>query len=135
VLEQLVVAQLVPQLDAIKEERREQLRQGRESVHRLVGEWFPEWSVPVAHGGLTAWVGLGAPMSSALALAARSHGLLIAAGPRFGIDGAFERFVRIPITYTAEEYERAFTALSGAWAVAANEPAPYFDAGSLPSVV
>lgn len=135
VLEQLVVAHLVPQLDAIMEERRGQLRQGRETVHRLVGERFPEWSVPVLHGGLTAWVGLGAPVSSALALAARSHGLLIAAGPRFGIDGAFERFVRIPITYTAEEYERAFAALSGAWTVAANEPAPYFDAGSLPSVV
>jgi hypothetical protein len=80
-------------------------------------------------------VGIGAPVSSAVALAARSHGLLIAAGPRFGIDGAFERFLRIPITYTPEEYDRAFTALTRAWAVAASEPAPYFDAGALPSVV
>jgi DNA-binding transcriptional MocR family regulator len=135
ILEQLVVAQLLPQAGAIVEERREQLRTGRETVRRLVAETFPEWSMPVQHGGLTAWVGIGAPVSSALALAARSHGLLIAAGPRFGIDGAFERFLRIPITYTPAEYDRAFAALSAAWAVAANEPAPYFDQGALPSVV
>ncbi|MDR6971822.1 PLP-dependent aminotransferase family protein [Leifsonia shinshuensis] len=135
VIEQLVVAQLLPQLAEIAEERREQLRLGRAEVHRLVAETFPEWTVPPQHGGLTAWVGIGAPVSSALALAARSHGLLIAAGPRFGLDGAFERFLRIPITYTPEEYDRAFTALSRAWAVAASEPAPYFDQGALPSVV
>lgn len=135
ILEQLVVAKLMPQLETIVEERREQLRLGRETVRTLVAETFPEWSVPRQHGGLTAWVGLGAPVSSALALAARSHGLLIAAGPRFGLDGAFERFLRIPITYTPEEYERAFSALERAWAVAANEPAPYFETGALPSVV
>ena len=135
VIEQLVVARLIPQLDEIMEERRGQLRQGSDTVRRLVAELFPDWSVPAQHGGLTAWVGIGAPVSSALALAARSHGLLIAAGPRFGIDGAFERFLRIPITYTPEEYDRAFAALSRAWAVAANEPVPYFDQGALPSVV
>jgi DNA-binding transcriptional MocR family regulator len=135
IIEQLVVARMLPQVEQLMQERREQLRQGRETVRRLVEETFPEWSVPVQNGGLTAWVGIGAPVSSAVALAARSHGLLIAAGPRFGIDGAFERFLRIPITYTPEEYDRAFTALTRAWAVAASEPAPYFDAGALPSVV
>ncbi|WP_431219097.1 PLP-dependent aminotransferase family protein [Leifsonia xyli] len=135
VIEQLVVARMLPQLDDIMEERREQLRRGRETVRRLVAETFPDWTVPVQHGGLTAWVGIGAPVSSALALAARGHGLLIAAGPRFGIDGAFERFLRIPITYTDEENDRAFGALARAWAVAANEPVPYFEQGALPSVV
>jgi DNA-binding transcriptional MocR family regulator len=104
-------------------------------VQRLVAETFPEWSVPRIHGGLAAWVGIGAPVSSALTLAARSHGLLLAAGPRFGVDGAFERFLRIPITSTHEEYRRAFEALSRAWGVAVNEPAPYFDAGALSNVV
>ena len=135
VIEQLVVARLIPQLDEIMEERRGQLRLGSDTVRRLVAETFPDWSVPAQHGGLTAWIGIGAPVSSALALAARSHGLLIAAGPRFGIDGAFERFLRIPITYTPAEYDRALAALARAWAVAANEPVPYFDQGALPSVV
>jgi DNA-binding transcriptional MocR family regulator len=135
VIEQLVVARMLPQTAAIVEERREQLREGRATVQRLIAATFPEWTMPRLHGGLAAWVGIGAPVSSALTLAARSHGLLIAAGPRFGLDGAFERFLRIPITYSVNETERAFAALERAWAVAANEPAPYFDAGALPNVV
>ncbi|MGN6428973.1 PLP-dependent aminotransferase family protein [uncultured Leifsonia sp.] len=134
-IEQLVVARMLPQTAEILEERRSQLRDGRETVRRLVASTFPGWSVPSLHGGLAAWIGIGAPVSSALALGARNHGLLIAAGPRFGLDGAFERFLRIPITYSVDETERAFAALSLAWAVASTEPAPYFEAGTLPNVV
>ena len=135
VLEQLVVARMLPQTMAILEERRAQLWEGRETVRRLVAGAFPDWRVPSLHGGLAAWIGIGAPVSSALALAARDHGLLIAAGPRFGLDGAFERFLRIPITYPPAETERAFAALSRAWPVASTEPTPYFDAEALPNVV
>jgi DNA-binding transcriptional MocR family regulator len=134
-LEQLVVARMLPQAAEIAEERRGQLAQGRQTVRRLVDEVFPDWRVPRLHGGLAAWIGIGAPVSSSLALAARNHGLLIAAGPRFGLDGAFERFLRIPITYSAEETERAFRALSRAWPAASAEPSHYFEAGSLPNVV
>ncbi|MCI0157317.1 PLP-dependent aminotransferase family protein [Leifsonia shinshuensis] len=134
-LEQLVVARMLPQSREIVEERRLQLRAGRETVRRLAAEIFPDWRIPSLHGGLAAWVGIGAPVSSALALAARNHGLLIAAGPRFGLDGAFERFLRVPITYTEEETVRAFAALRGAWAVASSEPVPYFEAAALPNVV
>lgn len=134
-IEQLVVARMLPQSREIVEERRLQLRAGRETVRRLAAEIFPDWRIPSLHGGLAAWVGIGAPVSSALALAARNHGLLIAAGPRFGLDGAFERFLRVPITYTEEETERAFAALRRAWAVASSEPAPYFEAAALPNVV
>ncbi|MFF2053597.1 PLP-dependent aminotransferase family protein [Leifsonia sp. NPDC058194] len=134
-IEQLVVARMLPQIPQIVEERRVQLREGRDTVRRLIASTFPDWTIPPLHGGLAAWVGIGAPVSSALTLAARNHGLLIAAGPRFGLDGAFERFLRIPITYSVDETERAFAALERAWAVAANEPAPYFDAAALPNVV
>lgn len=135
ILEQLVVARMLPESEQLLEERREQLRQGRETVRRLAAETFPDWRVPSLHGGLAAWIGIGAPVSSALTLAARNHGLLIAAGPRFGLDGAFERFLRIPITYTVEETERAFAALARAWPLASEEPTPFFEAGALPSVV
>jgi DNA-binding transcriptional MocR family regulator len=134
-LEQLVVAQLLPQSAAIMAERRVQLREGRDSILRLAAERFPEWSVPRVDGGLASWIGMNAPVSSALALAARSHGLLIAAGPSFGLDGAFERFLRLPISRTPEDYERAFDALEAAWAVAANEPHAHYGAAPLTSVV
>ncbi len=115
VLEQLLVKNLLKDFDAVLETRREQLRVGRDHLVAAVRESFPEWSVPRVHGGLTLWVGLGHPVSSQLTLAARNEGLLLAAGPRFGIDGAFERFLRLPFSYSAEEMDRAVIALSTAW--------------------
>ena len=115
VLEQLLVKNLLDDFDAVLETRREQLRAGRDHLVAALRENFPEWAVPRVHGGLTLWVGLGHPVSSQLTLAARNAGLLLAAGPRFGIDGAFERFLRLPFSYSIEEMDRAVAALSTAW--------------------
>jgi DNA-binding transcriptional MocR family regulator len=133
IIEQLVVARMLPEMASIVEERRVQLRAGREAVRMLVAERFPEWTMPALDGGLAAWVGIGAPISSQLALAARNSGLSITAGPRFGFDGAFERFLRIPITYSARETTRAFDALAAAWATVLRHPVP--DTGYLADVV
>jgi DNA-binding transcriptional MocR family regulator len=116
ILEQLVAARVLADFDTVLAQRREQLRVGRDRLVTSLRERFPEWQVPDVAGGLTVWVGLGAPVSSQLVLAARAHGLLIAPGPRFGVDGAFERFLRIPFSYSAEETDRALDALAGAWA-------------------
>jgi len=121
-LEQLVVTNLLADYDTILATRREQLRAGRDYLERELHHAFPDWSIPRVSGGLTAWINLGAPVSSQLTLAARSHGLLLAAGPRFGIDGAFERFIRIPFTHPTDETDRAISALSSAWASLARGP-------------
>ncbi|MGX5697915.1 MocR-like transcription factor YczR [Agromyces soli] len=133
ILEQLLVARLMPRMDEILELRRAQLRAGRDRVEQLLAESFPEWQVPHVDGGIATWVGLGAPVSSQLALAARAQGLLIAAGPRFGIDGAFERFLRVPICQPVADLEAAVQALGRAWEQTAGMPA--VDAGALPAVV
>lgn len=124
ILEQLVSLELLPRLDDVIDGRRAQLGATRERLEQLLAESFPRWEVPHVRGGLAVWVGLGAPLSSQLALAARSHGLVIAAGPRFGIDGAFERFLRIPITYSIPETERGVEALRRAWASLVRESVP-----------
>lgn len=121
-LEQLVVKNLFEQYDSILETRREQLRAGRDHLEAALAAAFPGWRVPRPEGGLTTWVNLGAPVSSQLTLAARNEGLLLAAGPRFGIDGAFERFLRIPFGHTAEETDRAITALGAAWGTLSRGP-------------
>ncbi len=121
-LEQLIVTRLFEDYDAILDTRREQLRTGREHLEASLALAFPEWSVPHVDGGLTAWINLGAPVSSQLTLAARNEGLLLATGPRFGIDGAFERFLRVPISYPADETDRAVTALVAAWATLSRGP-------------
>lgn len=71
--------------------------------------------MPHVEGGIVAWVGLGAPLSSQLALAARNEGLVIGAGPRFGLDGVFERFLRIPFGMPADQIDRGVDALAAAW--------------------
>ncbi|BDZ64256.1 MocR-like transcription factor YczR [Agromyces mangrovi Wang et al. 2018] len=133
ILEQLLVTELLPRMDDILELRRTQLGERRAHLERALAERFPQWTVPHVHGGLALWVHLGAPVSSQLALAARTHDLLITAGPRFGIDGAFERNLRIPLGFTAAETERALDALQAAWATMGG--APVVDADVLSAVV
>lgn len=116
ILEQLIAAELLEDFDAILAERREQLRSGRDHLERSLASALPEWTVPHVTGGLTTWVRLPEPTSSRLTLAARREGLLLASGPRFGIDGAFERFVRLPFSYSEAETDAAVAALVRAWA-------------------
>lgn len=115
ILEQIIAADLLGGYDRILAGRAEQLRYGREHLRRALNEALPEWDVPHVAGGLAVWVNLGRPVSSQLTLAARSQNLLLAAGPRFGIDGAFERFLRIPFSYPAEETDGAVKILARAW--------------------
>jgi DNA-binding transcriptional MocR family regulator len=122
ILEQLVVKNLLESFDSILASRREHLRAGRDHLERSLARAFPQWKVPHVDGGMTAWVNLGSPVSSQLTLAARTEGLLLAAGPRFGLDGAFERFLRLPFSYSADETDRAIAALERAWATIARGP-------------
>jgi DNA-binding transcriptional MocR family regulator len=114
-LEQLIVADLLGDYDAILEVRREQLRVGRDYLRGVLAERLPEWDVPLPSGGQTFWINIGAPVSSQLTLAARNEGLLLGAGPWFGIDGAFERFLRIPFSHPLADLDRAVEALARAW--------------------
>jgi bifunctional pyridoxal-dependent enzyme with beta-cystathionase and maltose regulon repressor activities len=70
------------------------------------------------------WVGLGAPVSSPLALAVRSRGLILSSGPRFGVDGGHERHMRIPFTAPVTELERAVQILAEAWPEARDRGRP-----------
>lgn len=134
IIEQLLVTRLLEEhMDDILELRREQLRSGRDRLEALLADAFPDWHVPHVDGGIVTWIGLGSPVSSQLALAARAHGLIIAAGPRFGVDGAFERFLRLPICYSAETTDAAVQALSRAWRSLSTTPIP--DQSLLASVI
>lgn len=133
VLEQLIVARLLPVLPEILESRRTLLGAGRDRLVAGLAERFPDWQVPLVDGGITLWVNLGHPVSSQLSLAARAQGLLLPAGPRFGIDGAFERFLRVPFCYGPEETPRALEALGLAWESLLRHPLP--DTGYLADVV
>jgi len=122
ILEQLIVLDLLPQYDEILDERRTLLREGRDRLRGLLAARIPDWRVPNPEGGLTLWVELGAPVSSQLAIAARNEGLVIAAGPRFGMNGVFERFLRVPFSHPPQLIDRAVDALAAAWAAVTRHP-------------
>lgn len=115
IIDQLVVAELVPGYEQILAGRRAYLRQGRDHLAKRIRQQLPEWRMPHVEGGMVAWVGLGAPLSSQLALAARNEGLVIGAGPRFGLGGVFERFLRIPFGMPPDQIDRGVDALAAAW--------------------
>lgn len=116
VLDQLVARELVPRTAAVLEARRTFLRAGRDDVVGALRTRLPEWDVPSPAGGLTTWVGLGRPVSSALVLAARAEGVVLASGGVFGPDGGFERFLRVPFTTAPVDRERMVDVLERAWA-------------------
>jgi DNA-binding transcriptional MocR family regulator len=116
VLEQLVTARLLTDGADALDERRAYLRERRDLLVRLLAERLPGWRCAAPAGGLSLWVDLGAPVSSALVALCARLGLRLAAGPAFGVDGSFERFLRVPFTAEADALERAVTILADAWA-------------------
>jgi DNA-binding transcriptional MocR family regulator len=115
VLEQLVVARALPHLDAVLHHRSAELRARRDALLAEVADLLPAWELPVVPGGLALWVHLGEALSSPLALAARRYGVHITAGPRFGVDGAFERYLRLPFGASPETLREAVRRLARAW--------------------
>ncbi len=115
ILEQLVLLRLLEQYDRVLDARRADLRTGHALLTTEIARRFPTWNVPVVEGGLSLWVNLGQPVSSQLALAARSEGVLVGAGPRFAVDGAFERFLRLPFCLPTETTLAALDPLERAW--------------------
>lgn len=115
VIDQLVTARLLADVDALVAARRTELAAARDHLLGRLGDGFPQWRPSRPCGGLSLWIDLGAPVSSRLTGLARRHDVLLAAGPRFGVDGAFERFLRLPYTLRRDRIEPALDRLAAAW--------------------
>jgi DNA-binding transcriptional MocR family regulator len=130
VLEQLMAVDLLAGAEAVLERQRAGARERRDQFAAALREHVPTWRLNDPRGGLSFWVELDAPRSTALAAVADRHGTRLAAGPRFGVDGGFERFVRLPYSLPAPVLEDAASRLAVAWhaitesGVSAAEPAP-----------
>ncbi|BBY29164.1 PLP-dependent aminotransferase family protein [Mycolicibacterium sediminis] len=115
IVEQLAAAELLADADEILPERRDILRRRRALLLALLTELLPDWQPLPGTGGLSLWIRLPAPMSSALSAAASRMGLEIPPGPRFGVDGTLERFIRVPYALPEERLTEAVEMLSRAW--------------------
>ncbi|WP_305092652.1 PLP-dependent aminotransferase family protein [Prescottella sp. R16] len=115
VMDQLAATRLLGLGDGPVAERREVLRAQRGVLLDELSARLPDWVPTVGAGGMSLWLKMPAPVSSALAATAPSHGVILAAGTRFGIEGAFERFVRLPYARPADELRRAVAAVASAY--------------------
>ncbi|NYI04413.1 MocR-like transcription factor YczR [Allostreptomyces psammosilenae] len=115
VLEQLVVRRLlVDHLPQLLAARRPRVRAQRDALVAAVREHLPGWTFTVPDGGLSLWARTDGVSGSGLAGAADRWGVRVAAGPRFGVDGTLERFVRLPFTLPAAVLREAVVRLAGA---------------------
>ncbi|AXJ09863.1 PLP-dependent aminotransferase family protein [Arthrobacter sp. PM3] len=114
VVEQLAAAHLVNAMPEPLPARLAALRENRDTLLDLLGEHLPGWEVERPDGGLSVWCRLPAPISTALAVVAPDVGIRLAAGPRFGVGGAFERHLRVPFTLPPGQLETAVLALRAA---------------------
>lgn len=113
-LEQCIAVELLADMPALSAHVRTRLRAGRAAVEAgLAG--LPGTRMPSTPGGLSAWVDLGAPISTALSLAARERQLILPPGPRFTTGGVLERRLRIPITLPPERTTEAMSRVAEAW--------------------
>ncbi|MEU8568190.1 PLP-dependent aminotransferase family protein [Streptomyces pathocidini] len=116
VLEQLAVTWLLRDggWDAAGDIRRAQARENRDALTAALRLHLPAWEFTVPHGGLTLWARTGGLSGSRIAEAGERLGVRVPSGPRFGVDGAFEGFVRLPFTVGGPLAETAAARLAAA---------------------
>ncbi|WP_326692149.1 PLP-dependent aminotransferase family protein [Streptomyces sp. NBC_01795] len=116
VLEQLAVTELLTG-DGWEQAvtlRRARARENREALTAALRAQLPDWEFTVPHGGLTLWVRTGGLSGSRIAEAGERVGVRVPSGPRFGVDGAFEGFVRLPFTIAEPLAREAASRLAAA---------------------
>ena len=114
VIDQLVASELLDHLDEIAGARVADLVPRRDALLRAVAEQLPDSRVRPPQGGLSLWLELDAPVSTALTVLAAQSGVLVVPGSRFGVDGTLERFLRLPFTLPADRLTEAVVRLAGA---------------------
>ncbi|MEU7650109.1 PLP-dependent aminotransferase family protein [Streptomyces huasconensis] len=116
VLEQLAVNWLLNTggWEAAVDVRRQQARENRDALVAAVRRELPGWEFEVPRGGLTLWVRTGGLSGSRLAEVGERVGVRVPSGPRFGVDGAFEGYVRLPFTVSGAVAEEAAVRLAAA---------------------
>jgi DNA-binding transcriptional MocR family regulator len=115
VLDQLMAIEVLRRFDTLLPARCEWLRERRDALLDAVARERPRWRVGRPAGGMALWVELPeGTTASALAARAVAHGVRVAPGPRFGVDGGFEQRLRLPFTQPPERLAEAVRRLAAA---------------------
>lgn len=123
VIEQLAAAHLLAGDQSPVVERRSALAAREVALSNRLRARLPTWETTRPAGGLSLWVALPRPVAADLVVQAQTHGVILAPGTRFGVDGAFQRFIRLPYCLPEAELETAVDRLAEAWAELDSRPA------------
>lgn len=116
VLEQLAVARLMKGdgWESAVAARRAGARANRDALVAALHDNLPDWEFTVPRGGLTLWARTGGLSGSRIADAGERIGVRVPAGTRFGVDGAFEGYVRLLFTVAGPVVDEAVARLAKA---------------------
>ncbi len=115
VIEQALVARLVPRLGEIAE-RRSALRRERCSLlEGLLREQLPDWSWRSPDGGSSLWVALPEGSADVFAQLALRHGVEVIPGSTMDPTGAHDGYLRVPFMRPPEELAELVRRLAAAW--------------------
>lgn len=114
-LEQLATHWLLENASVLLPPRRQMLAARRDLCSARIRASFPEWRFTQPQGGLSFWVELPDMLATQFAARAEGVGIHLGTGTRFGLAGAFDRWLRLPFTLEEETLQKAFTALQPIW--------------------
>jgi len=123
VIEQLAAAHLLAGDQTPVVERRRALALREAALHMRLKAVLPDWQTTRPSGGLSLWVALPRPAVATLVVEAEKRGVILAPGTRFGVDGAFQRHLRLPYCLPEAELEAAVDTLAEAWTHVGERPA------------
>lgn len=115
VASQAIVLRLLDHLDEAVAERRRLLEAGYQRLTVLLGEWLPDWSWQIPHGGSSLWVQLPTACAVTFAELAQRHGVAVLPGPIFSPAESHEDRLRLPFVGRPGVLEAGVQRLAQAW--------------------
>lgn len=115
VIDQLIACELLEEYEPIMARRRADLRQRRHALLTALAAELPQWQPTQPAGGLSTWVRLDAPASTALTHLLEQRGILLTPGSRFTVDAGLERYLRIPYALEPTVLVEAVGRIAQAW--------------------
>jgi DNA-binding transcriptional MocR family regulator len=113
--DQLVLSELFKAGEGIHAIRRARLRARRDALVAAMREYLPDWRFRVPDGGLALWVQLPHGSATSMAAAMERHGVFLAPGPVFSVEGGFDGWLRIPFSRNEDELVEAVRRIAAAW--------------------
>lgn len=107
IFDQLTTDALFGRYDELLADRRAELSSRRAALTAALAEHRPRWRFRTPRGGMVLWCEMDRPIATALAVSLDRVGVRVGPGPRFGCDGTFERFLRLPYTLPENQLTEA----------------------------